>query len=55
MAIQVPSDFLTELLKLEREKSKVMSLAQAWGLELQDQEEQISDQMKKSIKEAAGL
>ncbi len=53
MTFQVPSDFLTELLRLEREKSKVLSLADSWGVDLQEQEEKASESLKNSIKEAS--
>ncbi len=53
MTFQVPSDFLTELLRLERERNRVVALADSWGLDLQEQEEQASDKLKKSIKEAS--
>lgn len=56
MTFQVPSDFLTELLRLEREKNEVLSLADSWGIERSEQEERSSmDKLKKSIREASGL
>jgi hypothetical protein len=55
MAIQVPSDLLAELLRLEREKSKIMALAEAWGLETLETEEIMREEMKRSIKKASGF
>lgn len=53
MTFQVPSDFLTELLRLEREKSKILSLTDSWGVELCEHEDQVSEGVKTSIKEAS--
>jgi len=53
MALQAPSELLVELLRLERERKEILSLAQAWAIENQDIEELMTDKIQKAIKEAS--
>ena len=55
MTFQVPSDFLADLLRLEREKNKVIALAESWGLDHSDHEDNVRESIKTSVKEASGL
>ncbi len=55
MTFQVPSDFLADLLRLERERNKVLALAKSWGLESNEQEDRVRESIKKSVKDAAGF
>ena len=54
MTLQLPSDFLTELLKLEREQRKVVDLAKTWDLDISCDESDYKDLIQQSVREAAG-